>query len=464
MQCDFSDAIDLQTLSDDRTSQPSSSDRKFMLFDLSIYGHHPGYIQYLIEHWHQNQLQGSLIIVVSPQFLTEHADVVELGSKLSVECSQGKIEFVAITTEEEGKLKPRTTGIGRNLRNFQEWSLLCKYAKALQASHILVMYFDTYQLPLALGMSPPCPVSGIYFRPTFHYSSFADYKPTRKEKIQQRWEQLLLTRVLHHIKFRNLFSLDPFAGKFINNLPQWSQVIHLPDPVRIEATSNSELVTKVEHCKTSLGVEPSRKVFLLFGALTGRKGVYQVLDAVPHLSSDLCQTLSLVLVGGADPQNREQIETKARQICQSQPIQIIRHYEFVPEQDVQTYFHLADLVLAPYQRHVGMSGILILAAAAQKPVLSSNYGLMGELVRRYQLGLTVDSTIPTELAKGLAYLLSQDLEAIGDRTNMQRFAEENASERFARTIFGHLSSAQMQATARHTPSQSKTRISANSKL
>ena len=100
------------------------------------------------------------------------------------------------------------------------------------------------------------------------------------------------------------------------------------------------------------------------------------------------------------------------------------------------YFQIADVVLAPYQRHVGMSGILLLAAAANKPVLCSNYGLMGEMVRRYHLGLTVDSSQPQEIAKGLIKFLeiSNPLE-LCDPLPMQNWVKQNSASEFSRIIF-----------------------------
>jgi glycosyltransferase involved in cell wall biosynthesis len=94
--------------------------------------------------------------------------------------------------------------------------------------------------------------------------------------------------------------------------------------------------------------------------------------------------------------------------------------------------------LAPYQRHVGMSGILLLAAAAGKPVLSSDYGLMGELVRRYGLGITVDSTVPSEIAKGLMRCLTEPATVLVDLDRMESFAEQHSAERYAKTIFEQL--------------------------
>jgi len=82
-----------------------------------------------------------------------------------------------------------------------------------------------------------------------------------------------------------------------------------------------------------------------------------------------------------------------------------------------------------------MSGILLLAAATQKPVLSSDYGLMGELVHHYCLGLAVDSTQPQKISEGLIKLLTEPLEEIIDRNLMKQFAEQNSIEKFGATIF-----------------------------
>jgi glycosyltransferase involved in cell wall biosynthesis len=170
--------------------------------------------------------------------------------------------------------------------------------------------------------------------------------------------------------------------------------------------------------------------------LDGRKGIYQLLDALSLLESN-CQEICLLLVGGTHPIEQERIKNKVETIRRTLPIHIVSHCNFVPESDVTAYFQLADLVLAPYQRHVGMSGILLLAAAAGKPVLSSDYGLMGELVRRYSLGLTIDSMIPQEIAKGIDRCL-QSPENLCDRDLMKSFAEQNSAEQYVKTIFQYL--------------------------
>ena len=406
------------------------SARKLMLFDLSIYGHHPSYIQHLIEYWCKKELLGSLDIVVSPKFIQEHHDVVELASKRN----QTNINFVAITRAEEAALKSRKTGLSRTILAFQEWNLFCKYASDLQSTKCLFMYFDTCQLPVAFGSGAPCPFAGIYFKPTFHYGDFTNYLPSWKDRVQQQREKFILSLVLHNSQFQTLFCLDPFVVKHFDRFRTKVEAVNLPDPVQIK--NGSEFHSN--RIREKLGIPFDKQVFLLFGALDGRKGIYQLLEAISLLPPALIQKLCLVLVGESNSVDKALIESQVAIVCQSQPVQIVRHYEFVPEQDVPLYFQLADVVLAPYQRHVGMSGILLLAAAAQKPVLSSNYGLMGEIVRRYGLGLTVDSTVPSEITRGLTQFLLESPETLCDRTKMKLLAEQNSAERFASVIFQYV--------------------------
>lgn len=408
--------------------ESAESDRPLMLFDLSVRGHHPAYIQHLIRHALEQPWSGRLVIVVSPRFFEEHGDVVDLARHSAPK----QIQFQGISCAEADWLGPRKTTRQRLQRALREWQLLLKYARALDAGHCLALYFDTCLRPLAISQALPCPISGIYFRPTFHYSTFARYQASRKQQVQGWWEQGLLSLLGRRPQLHTIFSLDPFATPHLNRLLKQAQAISLPDPVDLQAAS----INRVEELRADLNLEPGRTVALIFGALTGRKGVPQLLEAIAQLSTADAQQLCLLLVGESNI--ADNLDRQMAAITQRLPVQFVRRYEFVPETDVSAYFQLADLVMAPYQQHVGMSGILLQAAAAGKPVLSSDYGLMGELVHRYQLGLAVDSTQPAAIAQGLHACLTQPLDTLGDRTQMQQFAEANSATKFSQVIFQSL--------------------------
>jgi glycosyltransferase involved in cell wall biosynthesis len=411
-------------------SDPIPNSRRLMLFDLALGGHHGNYIQHLIDRAYQQGFEGAIDIVVLPQFAEVHQDTVAAINR----DKHPQIELVPISDAEATALGSRRSGISRALRNLREWQIFCKYAKDLQTTHALIMYLDTCELPLAIGMKSPCPFSGIYFRPTFHYHMFANYHPDRQERRQHWRERVTWERIFRSPQLQTVFCLDPFAVTAIASQQHHSKVVHLADPVQPYPSTSSDLTT----LKTKLGIETHRRVFLLFGGLDRRKGIYQLLDAIQLLPSELCEHFCLLVVGQPHPTEQVNIHQKITTLCQNKPLQSIEHYDFVPEADVPTYFQLADAILAPYQHHVGMSGILLLAAAAGKPVLSSDYGLMGELARRYQLGLVVDSTKPTEIANALATFLSASPQTLSNPSQMKLFAEQNSIDLYASKIFHHL--------------------------
>jgi glycosyltransferase involved in cell wall biosynthesis len=398
-----------------------------MLFDMALGGHHGIYIQHLIKYAYQERFSGEIDIIVLPQFSQIHQDTVA-----AIASSQSpKINFVPISVAEEAALGSRNSGVDRAMRNFREWNIFCKYAQKLQTNYAVIMYLDTYALPIAFGPQSPCAFSGIYFRPTFHYSTFANYQPSWKKTMQHWREKITIDRILHRSQLRSLLSLDPFVVRSLKSHQHSNKVIHLADPVDPQPATDLDIMS----FRSNLGIEQHRRVFLLFGALDERKGIYQVLDAIKLLPPAIAQNFCLLIVGKTNTTEQAQMQPKISALCQTQTVQIVELYDFIPEREVPKYFQAADVVLATYQCHAGMSGILLLAAAAGKPVLSSNYGLMGELVLHHQMGLAVDSTVPAEIAQALSRCILEAPEDFCDRTQMKIFAEQNSIALYSRTIF-----------------------------
>jgi glycosyltransferase involved in cell wall biosynthesis len=416
-------------------TQTGSGD-KIMLFELDYRGHHPGYVQHLIRYWCEQEFQGHLDILVSPKFMQLHSNIVDMA----LGCKQKNINFVAITQEEEAKLfeseKLANSFTGRIVRAFQEWDLLRKYAVSLGTTQCLIMYLDTVFLRLAFGAKLPCPFSCIYFRPVFHYSNFANYVPSRRERIWLLRDKICQARLLQNSQLKTLFCLDPIAVEQINKIDKKARAVYMPDPVQLYDCTEAQ----IDELRQSLGIDSGRQVFLLFGELTARKGIYQVLDAIEMLSPELSQKLCLLLIGPLGLEEKELLQARIVEISESLPVQIIGRHEFITDREVQPYFQLADVILAPYQRHIGMSAILVRAAAAQKPVLSSDFGLMGEVTRRYSLGLAVDSTVPSEIAKGFSRFLLESPPSLCDYVKMEQFAEQNNAEQYTKIIFQYLQS------------------------
>ncbi len=416
-----------------KESNVQSSGRfpKVMLFDLEYTGHHANYIRYLIRYWGDHQLAGELIILVSPVFKQKHENVVELADSYL----ESEIRMIAVSEVEAQSVSASKTTVDRSLRQIKEWGLLCKYASSLRVDHCIIMYIDTCELPFILGLKAPCSISGIYFRPSFHYASFSDISSRKwNTPLRSLREQTFIRRLTQSKLVSKVFCIDPFASAAINEKFSTSKAVHLADPVEIPGIQTS----RIETISDKLKIEKGRKTFLLFGSINARKGVYKTLDALSQLSDDSCRQICLLIVGAPRASELEMLNYRIDEVTAQKPIQVLTVFEYISEADVPVYFRLSDFVLAPYQSHIGMSGILLLAAASDKPVISSDFGLMGKLVRQFELGVSINSSSTDAIRDAISCLLSSCGMSVHSTKKSRLFAEMNSAERFSETIFEHI--------------------------
>ncbi len=387
-----------------------------MLFDLYAGGHHGQYVRQLVEHWGTHRFRGRLTVTAPAAFFDRHGDVVDAAHAV-----QG-VELVHIseTVDTQGHLSSALAH-GR---------LLKRYVETIKPSHAVCMYFDQVQLALALGLrfSYPVQLSGIYFRPTFHYEPSGPHK--LRDRVVQLRKRLLLHSALRNPHFRALFCLDPFVVPHVDK--GLAQVVALPDGAPVHPPLHD-----AESQRAQWGVAQGRRIALFFGSIAARKGIYQTLEALPLLSAAHQKQLSLVIAGRALTHDAVRVRDRIAQCRADTQVQIIHDERFADEEDLAGFFHAANLVLLPYQRHVGSSGVLIRAAQAGVPVLGPNYGLVGRYVQTHQLGITVDSVRPSAVAAGLSQWLRGSSMPF-NKASALAFGRRNTAKQFCKTIMGAL--------------------------
>lgn len=392
--------------------------RRVLLFDTIIDGHHTDYLSHLINYWLQTKPEGELIVVAQASFDSTYRHLLDSISSANTDT----IRFVPIAPEEIDDVHQGST-LGRP---FREWNLQLKYGRRYRATHVVLMYFDIFQLGLWLGRKADYPVSGIYFRPDFHYVSSAGLKA----RLNVLRKKATLRGVLHQEILANLFCLDHSAVAKVREMNPRVNVVPLPDPVKFYTITSTER----ENLRSELRLEPNRKIFLLFGYLDQRKGIEPFLEAVDQLRPELQQQICFLVVGAINPDYQTQLEKKISLINSN--IQIVSVFREIKGKQIQTYFELSDYVLTLYQRHVGMASVLIRAAISGKPLFSSDYGYVGHLVKTEQLGVATDSTSPVAICQLMEQVLTKGITYSTE--NLGRLADQNSDVSFARTIFDHL--------------------------
>ena len=387
--------------------------KNILIFEPDASGHHPGYLYHLIINFLQNDYSYKLIVLVSPDFFIKHPQILQ-------KTISPRVQWIKFSENEFADWqKPKTVF----KRSILEWDVFCQYAKKYNAVLGFFMYIDYLQLAVLTQPAPPCPISGILFRPTL-----VNYPATSlKEKLNYWRKNITLKYFVKNKNLDSLFNLDPFATDYIKKSWHTDKVQFLPDPVQVYPTTK----TKSE-VKERLGIDQSKIVFLIFGYLDSRKGISDVMEAIGEISREKSKKGCLLIVGPWEENERKLFDIQLPKIQQKTDFQIVVKNIFVKDEDIQQYFKVADYALALYHQHFGMSAIMVRAAAAQKPLISSNFGLMGKIVVENELGIIIEDDLKDKME-----MLLENKISIGNKEKMKAFADLNQAENYAKVILEH---------------------------
>ncbi len=196
--------------------------------------------------------------------------------------------------------------------------------------------------------------------------------------------------IVHHI--------DPIVYDYIRHRFESLAVRFRLLPEAVESIVPLDLQT----ARLRLGIPPLGKYVGCLGALSAGKGVAFLLRAFS--SAPMEADHRLLLVGKPDPELRLLLTGEYRTLREAGRIVHIDRY--VSQDEFHLGLMASDVVCAPYHRQIGSSGIVVRAAAIGRPLLGSDFGWVGRVIRDFELGTVCDVTdIPrfaTELAHALA--------------------------------------------------------------
>ena len=162
-----------------------------------------------------------------------------------------------------------------------------------------------------------------------------------------------------------------------------------------------------QRAREVLGIK-SEKVILFFGYVRPYKGLMVLIEAMKQIEDVL-----LLVVGEFYDE-----ETKYRQRVKSLNLESCIRFiaDYVPNEDVTTYFSSADVIVLPYLSAT-QSGITQIAYNFDKPVIATNVGGLAEVVINGKTGYVVSPNDPDALA-----------------TAIKTFYDEQREEEFAANV------------------------------
>ena len=400
-----------------------------MVFEPEHGGHQPAYVRLLAEWVSVQCAARRVVFAVSARLLDRLLSEDAFDLRRQAGCDVLEIAPAAAEACCKGPL---------HRRSFARLQLMAELVPRAAARHVICLFLDPLQLALALQRRLPRDVtlSGILFRPSVHEVYAATAGSSLAERLRDHRKRLLYRLMLRNPTLTDVLSLDPYFPKFAQaELGVGSKVRALPDPVVTTPAASGQ-----PHIGADLlaAVRGREVIFTLFGALAARKGVLQVLDALALLPEPSRAKAGVVLAGSIEPDIAEQFAQRVDRLQAAHgaddSLRVVDRFLTTPE--LAWLVRRSTVILAPYQRFVGSSGVLGWAAEARKPVIAQDYGLVGALVRDYGLGLAVDTTDPARITEAMSQLLQPgQLEAATAAARWDAFLDGRRPQAFAAAIF-----------------------------
>lgn len=210
---------------------------------------------------------------------------------------------------------------------------------------------------------------------------------------------------------QNTHMKDYFETNFLDGILSGSIAVV---PVGVEETAN---YVPQKEARRYLGLPEDKVIFLHFGSLFLGKSIETVLAAVGDIADALfvhagAVTLSVDLTGLVQ---RYGLQNRV----------IINDY-YIPEAEKQYYFAAADTIILSYKRDFLQTASLVWEAARFKlPAIASDNGELGELVKRYKIGLVFKAEDAASLKGAISnFLNSSQSEIETMRSNCEKFCDE----------------------------------------
>lgn len=360
------------------------------LVDPHIGGHHITYLR----------LFSKVFLELNCQLIVFCQNPNDLRNWVSIYCPQYSDRLICSEIQEPNPQKffhiKRSTllTVIENWRNVANSIKKVRLQTGVSPDLVFFSWLDTYLrssylIPQLLDIIFPYRWSGLYLLP--------NYLRLGNDDRQKRFFQLSPESLLKSHFCLSVGLLDEgVVGTLKTRIKK--PVVTFPDctdesPPNIFCPILQEIKKKAEN----------RKIIGLLGGLTKRKGILKLLE-VPK--SCLDKNIFFVFAGqlNTDTFSSEEL-SYLNHTLQSPPKNCFFYFHRIPdEQEFNALVNECDILFAVYENFKHSSNILTKAALFKKPVIVSNQFCMGERVKKFRLGLTVEAGNIQEYIEAINYL------------------------------------------------------------
>ena len=389
-----------------------------LVFDKEVSGHHLDYVQFLVE----------FLKTKNEKIRNSYVFVLNEAAALRFKKDEPLVRFHYLSDH----WVTQNAALPVLKKAELDLTLLRDLAVQYKAQRLLLMQIDAYQFELGrvLLENAGFKVWGILFAP-FHRQYEDGSTPVKWLKLLLRAGRKMgqMTWLLRNPNVEKLFFLNHKAAVQTHKNYFGERFEYLPDPI-----NNGIVIDEsVETLKEKYKIPQNRRVLLIYGHLSPRKNIPNIMASLAYLSAEQKSQICIFVCGEAEEGYEQVLKTAIETAEKTQSkVAFVKNFHFFDAQSTHEVIKLSDVVLVPYLHFFSSSNILGLAAKYDKPLISTQLGIMGELVRQYQLGVGVDAANCQDIAAAIGQGLQDKFLAI-DGSNYLR---DHATEVFCQKLLG----------------------------
>jgi glycosyltransferase involved in cell wall biosynthesis len=174
--------------------------------------------------------------------------------------------------------------------------------------------------------------------------------------------------------------LDPWALRGLGLTGETDRFRLIPEPVERLIPADRQ------GSRRRLEIPADGRYITMIGLMEPRKGIEKVLESFSQAKLD--NDDRLLLVGKMSSPIRSLLDDRYERLLRQQRIVVVDRY--VSDEELSGALFASDVVAVAHPRQIGSSGALVRAAAAERYLLTSDYGWIGWATDTFKLGTSVD--------------------------------------------------------------------------
>jgi glycosyltransferase involved in cell wall biosynthesis len=379
-----------------------------------LVGHNLGHIQNILRFLESHPTDVEYVFLLNPDAQTIP----------SVKTTATNVKIIFFTEEE---FAPFNSGMTIIKSTQVIWKHIKRYAIDYRADKVIMMMLDMFQHTIGSSRFP-CQLLGILINPYPRIiAQDTTLKSKQKSAITKTRKLFTSWWMCRNSQLKKVFIFnDRETIKNMNETLGTNIFTYLPDPV-YDYPSREGLIIREKYA-----VALHKKILLAFGFIDAKKNVVNLLKALQQLSAEDAANICLLVVGKIHGENKGPLMEAFEEAKNIRPeLQVEFESRFVDDDEMEAFVGQSDVVSVAYINFFSSSGVIGLAARHNKPVLATKFGVVGDLTREYNLGLTVDGFNPEEINQAILTFLKTK-NAYPERASV--FVQNHRSDNFIKTL------------------------------